>query len=124
MLNDRDAAELVILDPRDAAESAGLVYVTDEEPGIRRRKVGKGFTYLRQGRVVKDAATLQRVKSLAIPPAWTDVWICSKSNGHIQATGRDAKNRKQYRYHPEFRSVREGVKFEHLMQFARLLPTI
>jgi DNA topoisomerase I len=86
--------------------------------------VGKGFTYSHQGRVVRDAATLRRIKSLAIPPAWTDVWICSKPNGHLQATGRDAKNRKQYRYHPEFRGVREGVKFEHLIQFARLLPTI
>ena len=124
MLNDRDAAELAIVDPRDAAESVGLVYVADEEPGIRRRKAGKGFSYLRQGKAIKDAATLKRIKSLAIPPAWTDVWICSKSNGHIQATGRDAKNRKQYRYHPEFRGVREGVKFEHLMQFARLLPKI
>ena len=124
MLDDPDAAKLVIVDPRDAAESVGLIYVTDEEPGIRRRKVGKGFTYLREGRVVKDIATRKRIKSLAIPPAWTDVWISSKPNGHIQATGRDAKNRKQYRYHPEFRGVREGVKFEHLMQFARLLPTI
>jgi DNA topoisomerase I len=124
MLDDRNAAELAIVDPRDAAESVGLVYVSDEEPGIRRRKAGKGFSYQRQGKAIKDAATLKRIKSLAIPPAWTDVWICSKANGHIQATGRDAKNRKQYRYHPEFRGVREGVKFEHLMQFARLLPKI
>ena len=73
---------------------------------------------------VKDLVTLKRIKTLAIPPAWTDVWISPKANGHIQATGRDAKQRKQYRYHPEFRGVREGVKFEHLMQFARLLPLI
>jgi len=108
MLDAPDAAELAIVDPRDAAESVGLVYVADQEPGIRRRKVGKGFAYLREGTAVKDAAILKRIKSLAIPPAWTDVWICSKSNGHIQATGRDAKNRKQYRYHPEFRGHSRG----------------
>jgi DNA topoisomerase I len=125
MLLDRDDAAQTIVDARDAAESAGLLYVSDERPGIRRRKAGKGFTYWKpDGKKVTDEAALKRIRSLAIPPAWTDVWICPKANGHIQATGRDAKGRKQYRYHPQFREVRESVKFEHVMEFARLLPTI
>ncbi|KAA2244344.1 DNA topoisomerase IB [Salinarimonas soli] len=112
-----------IVDPRDAAESAGLRYVSDEEPGIRRRKAGTGFAFLNpNGSRVTDAATLERIRSLAIPPAYTDVWICSKANGHLQATGRDAKGRKQYRYHPDFREVRESAKFEHIVEFAKALP--
>lgn len=125
MLLDSDDAAQTIVDARDAAESAGLIYVSDDRPGIRRRKAGKGFTYRKpDGNRVTDEATLKRIRSLAIPPAWSDVWICPKANGHIQATGRDAKGRKQYRYHPQFREVRESVKFEHVMEFARLLPTI
>ncbi|HEU4985604.1 MAG TPA: DNA topoisomerase IB [Rhizobiaceae bacterium] len=109
----------------DTAQSAGLIYVSDEEPGIRRKKAGKGFTYkTSDGKTVKDKAVLMRIRSLAIPPAWTDVWICAKANGHIQATGRDARGRKQYKYHPKFREIREEAKFEHLMEFARLLPKI
>jgi DNA topoisomerase-1 len=114
-----------IVDPRDAAETAGLLYVSDEEPGIRRRKSGKGFTYTKpDGKKVEDKATLDCIKSLAIPPAYTDVWICAKANGHIQATGRDAKGRKQYRYHPAFREVRESTKYEHMLEFAKGLPAI
>lgn len=114
-----------VVDPRDAAESAGLLYVSDETPGIRRRKAGKGFTYTKpNGETVRDETTLARIRGLAIPPAYTDVWICPKANGHIQATGRDAKGRKQYRYHPRFREVREGTKFEHVMAFAGVLPQI
>jgi DNA topoisomerase-1 len=114
-----------VVDPRDAAETAGLLYVSDEEPGIRRRKSGKGFTYTRpDGKKVEDGSTLERIKSLAIPPAYTDVWICAKANGHIQATGRDAKGRKQYRYHPAFREVRESTKYEHMLEFAKGLPAI
>ncbi|WP_262298835.1 DNA topoisomerase IB [Microvirga sesbaniae] len=114
-----------VIDPRDAAESAGLRYVSDEEPGIRRRKSGKGFTYTGpDGRTIDDRSILERIKSLAIPPAYTDVWICTKANGHIQATGRDAKGRKQYRYHPAFREVRESTKYEHMLEFARGLPAI
>jgi DNA topoisomerase-1 len=114
-----------IVDPRDAAETAGLLYVSDEEPGIRRRKSGKGFTYTKpDGKKIEDKATLDRIKSLAIPPAYTDVWICAKANGHIQATGRDAKGRKQYRYHPAFREVRESTKYEHMLEFAKGLPAI
>ncbi|KQT53050.1 MULTISPECIES: DNA topoisomerase IB [unclassified Aureimonas] len=114
-----------VVDPRDAAESAGLVYVSDEEPGIRRRKSGKGFSYAApDGKTIKDKDTIARIRSLAIPPAYTDVWISSDPAGHIQATGRDAKGRKQYRYHPKFREVRDGVKFEHVMEFAHCLPKI
>jgi DNA topoisomerase-1 len=114
-----------IIDPRDAAETAGLRYVSDEEPSIRRRKSGKGFTYTGpDGQKIEDKATLERIKSLAIPPAYTDVWICARANGHIQATGRDAKGRKQYRYHPAFREVRESTKYEHMLEFARGLPAI
>ncbi|ARJ69558.1 DNA topoisomerase IB [Paracoccus contaminans] len=112
-----------IVDPRDAAESAGLVYVSDAEPGITRRRAGKGFSYRGlDGRPVKDKETLARIRSLAIPPAYADVWICPDPNGHIQATGRDAKGRKQYRYHPRFREVRDGTKYEHMLDFAAALP--
>src|SRR4051812_36090061 len=125
MLLDTSVAAEAVVDPRDAAESAGLVYVSDEEPGIRRRRAGKGFAYARPGGgKVEDEATLARIKKLAIPPAWTDVWICAKANGHIQATGRDAKGRKQYRYHPTFREVRESTKYEHMLEFADSLPAI
>lgn len=125
MLLDPNLSNDTIVDPRDAAETVGLVYVSDEEPGIRRKKSGKGFTYLRSdGKKVEDKATLARIRSLAIPPAYTDVWICPKVSGHIQATGRDAKGRKQYRYHPAFREVRESTKYEHMLAFARGLPAI
>ncbi len=114
-----------IVDPAAAAESAGLVYVSDEEPGIRRRKAGKSFSYRGpDGEVVRDPNTLARIRSLAIPPAYTDVWICPDPNGHIQATGRDAKGRKQYRYHPRWREVRDSTKFEHMLEFADALPSI
>ncbi|MFL4974819.1 MAG: DNA topoisomerase IB, partial [Microvirga sp.] len=114
-----------VVDPRDAAESAGLTYVSDEEPGIHRKKAGTGFTYVRPGGgKVEDEATLNRIRKLAVPPAYTDVWICAKANGHIQATGRDAKGRKQYRYHPDFRAIRESTKYEHMLEFAKALPAI
>jgi DNA topoisomerase-1 len=114
-----------IVDPKDAAETAGLRYVTDARPGIRRRKSGKGFVYSRaDGSKLTESNVLQRIKSLAIPPAWTDVWICPFADGHVQATGRDAKGRKQYRYHPRFREVRESTKYEHLVAFAEALPAI
>lgn len=108
----RDSGQVqTILDPRDAAETAGLRYVSDDKPGIRRRRAGKGFRYLKpDGSSVRDEVTLRRIRALAIPPAWTDVWICPNSLGHIQATGRDARLRKQYKYHPQFREVRESVK--------------
>ena len=114
-----------IVDPKDAAESAGLRYVSDARPGVRRRKSGKGFTYLKADRsTLRESNVLSRIRALAIPPAWTDVWISPHADGHIQATGRDAKGRKQYRYHPRFREVRESTKYEHVVEFADALPAI
>lgn len=114
-----------IVDPKDAAESAGLRYVSDARPGIRRKKAGVGFRYMRaDGSKVTEPDVLNRIKALAIPPAWSDVWICPFADGHIQATGRDAKERKQYRYHARFREVRESTKYEHVVAFADALPTI
>jgi DNA topoisomerase IB len=99
------------------------LYVNDARPGIRRRKSGKGFTYTRaDGSRLTEPDVLTRIRSLAIPPAWTDVWICPFADGHIQATGRDAGGRKQYRYHPRFREVRESTKYEHVVAFAGALP--
>ncbi|MBE7249338.1 MAG: DNA topoisomerase IB, partial [Actinomycetospora chiangmaiensis] len=110
---------------RAAAEEAGLVYVDDGRPGLTRRRSGTGFRYLdAKGAPVRDKALLARIRSLAVPPAYTDVWICPRSNGHIQATGRDAKGRKQYRYHPDFRQAREANKFSRIMAFANALPGI
>ena len=112
-------------DPEKEARDAGLSYVSDTEPGIRRRANGHGFHYLRpDGSRVSDEATRKRIKSIVIPPAWSDVWISPKANGHIQATGRDARRRKQYRYHPDFRASRETGKYEHLVAFAEGLPHI
>ena len=111
--------------PSASAEEAGLRYVSDATPGIRRRKGGGGFTYVRaDGRAVRDAATLARIRSLAIPPAYTDVWICPDPKGHVQATGRDARGRKQYRYHPKWREVRDETKFGRMLAFSEALPTI
>jgi DNA topoisomerase-1 len=114
-----------IVDPRDAAEFAGLRYVSDERPGIRRKKAGTGFSYTRpDGSRLIEPDVLKRIRALAIPPAWTDVWICPLPDGHIQATGRDAKGRKQYRYHARFREVRESTKYEHVVAFADALHSI
>jgi DNA topoisomerase-1 len=109
----------------DSAEEAGLRWVSDEVPGIRRRTAGRGFSYLDPaGRRVEDEKTLGRIRSLAIPPAWSDVWICPWKNGHLQATGRDARGRKQYRYHPDWRAARDASKYEHILEFALALPRI
>ncbi|HEY8076497.1 MAG TPA: DNA topoisomerase IB [Labilithrix sp.] len=112
--------------PAAPEASAGLArcrYVDDAEPGIRRIRSGKGFRYVGpSGRAVRDRATLRRIASLVIPPAWTDVWICPDPDGHIQATGRDARRRKQYRYHARFRAIREETKYEHVVAFAEALP--
>lgn len=108
-----------------SAKAAGLRYVTDDRPGIRRRRSGKGFVYLDpEGRRIRDRDVLGRIASLAIPPAWTDVWIAPSPVGHIQATGRDAKGRKQYRYHPRWRAVRDETKYGRMMTFGRILPRI
>jgi DNA topoisomerase I len=114
-----------VVDPKEAAEAVGLTYVSDESLGIRRVRAGNGFLYLGpRGERVHDRAALKRIKALAVPPAWTEVWICPKPNGHIQATGRDAKGRKQYRYHVRFREVRESTKYHHMLAFAESLPSI
>ena len=120
---------LPLADPPAAAKAAGLRYVTDSKPGIRREREGDGegaaFRYIdATGEPVEDEATLKRIKSLVIPPAWTDVWICPQANGHLQATGRDAKGRKQYRYHPKWRNVRDEVKYERMINFGKALPLI
>ena len=120
---DMSAAEAVV-DAKDAAKYAGLAYVSDEKPGISRRRSGTGFRYTAAGGGKIDDVALKRIKALAIPPAWTDVWICPRANGHIQATGRDAKGRKQYRYHARFREVRESTKYHHMLAFAESLPAI
>lgn len=110
---------------REAAEGAGLRYVSDETPGIKRVRRGKRFSYvLPNGEPVRDAVTLERIRKLAIPPAYEDVWICPKANGHLQASGRDAKGRKQYRYHDQFRAVRDSTKYEHVIEFAAALPQV
>jgi DNA topoisomerase-1 len=112
-------------DPPAAAKAAGLRYVHDDRPGIRREPVKDGFRYIdAKGEPVEDEATLKRIKSLAIPPAWTDVWICPQANGHLQATGRDARGRKQYRYHAKWRTVRDEVKYERMIRFGKALPQI
>lgn len=115
----------IISDPVESARVAGLEYVSDDEPGIRRLRAGKGFRYIGpDGQPIRDEADLQRIKSLAIPPAWTEVWICPAPDGHIQATARDTKGRKVYRYHPRWREVRDETKFNRMIQFALALPQI
>ena len=112
------------LDPAESARVAGLRYVNDQvTPGIRRLGPAKSFRYLGpDNRPLRQPAELQRIRALAIPPAWTDVWICPLANGHIQASGRDARGRKQYRYHARWREVRDEVKYGRLIAFARALP--
>jgi len=114
-----------LADSIESAKAGRLRYVTDNMPGIRRRKRGKGFVYITaDGKIVRDADELQRFKSLAIPPAWRDVWICPLGHGHLQATGRDARGRKQHRYHPRWREVRDETKYERMLAFAKKLPAI
>lgn len=108
-----------------SAAQGGLVYVSDEEPGLRRRRAGKGFVYFTpEGRRVRDRGTLERIRRLAIPPAYREVWICKLAQGHLQATGRDARGRKQYRYHPRWLEVRDGEKFQRVLAFGRALPRL
>ena len=113
------------LDPEVAAKQAQLRYVDDSAPGITRHKARNGFDYrLPDGAAVRDIDTLKRIRSLAIPPAWTNVRICLHSNGHLQATGRDARGRKQYSYHPRWREVRDEAKYSKLLIFTRVLPQL
>lgn len=115
----------IVDDPAQSAKSAGLRYVTDAKPGFRRLRRGKSFRYVdTEGHPIRDRETLARIKSLVIPPAWNDVWICPIANGHLQATGRDARGRKQSRYHPRWREVRDETKYERMVLFGSVLPTI
>jgi DNA topoisomerase-1 len=114
-----------IAEATDAARTAGLHYVSDLTPGIRRLRRGRGFRYAApDGGTVRDPAELERIRALVIPPGWTDVWICASRRGHIQAIGRDARGRKQYVYHPRWREVRDETKYGQLIAFGRALPAI
>ncbi len=111
--------------PATSANVAHLRYVTDAEPGIRRRREGKCFVYVgSEGKRVRNPEHLRRIKSLAIPPAWEDVWICASKDGHLQATGRDQKGRKQYCYHPRWREVRDDTKYHRILEFGAKLPRL
>ncbi|HEX7052329.1 MAG TPA: DNA topoisomerase IB [Burkholderiales bacterium] len=110
---------------RKAAQRAGLRYVTDGVSGIRRKRVGSGWAYYTpEGALIRDAAVKRRLNALAIPPAWTQVWICPDPDGHIQATARDARGRKQYRYHPHYRDARDRSKFRRMLEFSEVLPRL
>src|SRR5689334_15999351 len=116
----RPPKRAVSADPVEAAETAGLRYVSDSQPGITRKRHGPTFKYVdATGRAVRDQKTLGRIRSLVIPPAWSDVWICPIANGHLQATGFDARHRKQYRYHSRWREIRDEAKYEKLVAFAK-----
>jgi DNA topoisomerase-1 len=113
------------LDSVATAELAGLRYVSDDRPGITRRRAGRGFAYRApDGSPLTDRRRIAQIKALAIPPAWRDVWICPNPNGHLLATGRDARGRKQYRYHPRWRTVRDATKFDRMVPFGRALPAL
>jgi DNA topoisomerase-1 len=116
--------ETAILDNKKSAEMAQLIYVSDNDPGIRRKRDKKNFIYLYQSSRVNDDAELDRIRKLVIPPAWEEVWICKYPNGHLQATGFDVRGRKQYRYHPLWNSLRSQTKFFHLYEFGKALPKI
>lgn len=109
----------------ESAAAAGLRYVTDAMPGIRRKRVGRGFAYYDpEGQLIRNRDELKRIRALVIPPAWTEVWICPNPTGHIQVTARDAKGRKQYRYHPRYREVRDETKFGRMLEFSQIVPKI
>ena len=121
-MSDQDQS---LADNGDEAAAAGLLYVNDAAPGIRRRRAGTNFRYVSvDGSAIRDDKTLGRIRALAIPPAYTDVWICASPRGHLQATGRDARGRKQYRYHPRWQTVRGEGKFERIITFGGALPTL
>ena len=115
----------LVTDPIQSARLAGLRYIGAPSDGITRRRTGRGFSYRHpDGQRVTDLDTLRRIRALAIPPAWTDVWICPSPNGHVQAFGRDARGRKQYRYHARWRETRDETKYARMLAFARVLPRI
>jgi DNA topoisomerase-1 len=116
---------MTLTNPVKSAKIAGLRYVHDDMPGIRRQRRGRGFSYVDpDGKLIDDPKERRRIESLVIPPAWTDVWICPLPNGHLQATGRDAKGRKQYRYHPQWSQTRSQTKYHRLLSFGEVLPLI
>jgi DNA topoisomerase-1 len=116
---------MTMLDPQKSAQEAGLKYVTDQAPGIRRKRKGKGFTYIDDSHGKVDCEkTMERIQNLVIPPAWEDVWICRFQNGHLQVTGRDARERKQYRYHEKWTIERNETKFHKLSEFGKALPKL
>ena len=114
----------IINDPVKTAEAVNLIYVSDSSPGITRKRTGKSFSYLLGEEKIKDKSELHRIKSLVIPPAWENVWICTLHNGHLQVTGLDVKKRKQYRYHPSWNHLRNHTKFFRMLQFGNVLPAI
>lgn len=121
----RRAPSKVVPTPVESAKEAGLRYVSDSQPGLTRRRSGKSFRYFdAEGKPVRDQATMARIRSLVIPPAWKDVWICASPNGHLQVTGRDARGRKQSRYHPRWRAVRDETKYERMLLFGSALPAV
>lgn len=118
-------ADLEVTDPEEAAAEAGLRYVSDDQPGYSRKRKGDEFEFFdMEGKPIEDEQRILRIKRLAIPPAWTDVWICPTPNGHLQATGRDARRRKQYRYHERWRVVRDENKYDKIVRFGHALPKI
>src|SRR5918996_3980799 len=123
---ERDPPPVVVLtDPAESARAARLRYVSDQSPGIRRRKNAKGFVYVTpDGKTIRGSDEIRRLKSLAIPPAWRDVWICPLPLGHLQAVGTDAAGRKQYLYHERWRRRRDQEKFDRVLAFARHLPQL
>src|SRR5690348_8449689 len=121
----RTLAQAPPVDPEEAAKAAGLIYVSDSSPGMTRKRHGKSFAFFHpDSKPVSDQETLLRIRSLVIPPAWEQVWICPSPRGHIQAVGRDARGRKQYRYHAKFREVRDETKYARMLQFVQALPGI
>jgi DNA topoisomerase I len=120
----RKKIEAIGSHPEKTAVAIDLVYVHDTQPGIQRIKKGKGFAYSADGKIIKDKAVFGRIKSLVIPPAWENVWICTLDNGHLQATGLDVMKRKQYKYHPRWNSLRNQTKFFRLLEFGKALPAM
>jgi DNA topoisomerase I len=121
----RRAASAAVPPSTPSEAPPGLVWISDDKPGIRRERVGDGFRYRgTDGKLIRNAAELRRIRALAVPPAYEQVWICPRPNGHLQATGRDARGRKQYRYHPDWRLARDAGKFERMLEFGAALPRI
>src|SRR5690349_14050616 len=114
----------LVKDPQGTAKAVKLVYVSCNDEGITRIKSGTGFKYIFRNKTIKDKSEIQRIRSLVLPPAWTDVWICSIPNGHLQATGKDVRGRKQYRYHPLWNACRNQTKFIKLIELGNVLPAI